>query len=496
MSLCWLELEEYSTPFEKKQNHTQAEEPTPLPPLSASPKDERYEIVKTLGEGGMGVVYLVFDQVLGREVALKKIKIEKSKNIAQGDLQKVMLWRLKQEAEITAILEHPNIIPLYDLQTLGKHEFQFTMRKVEGETLRALLKKKRQGLLKELPLLSIFLKICDALAYAHSKGVLHRDLKPENIMVGSFEEVYVMDWGIAKKLENKANSEQSPKRKQQELLSLDFNVSEEEVMKTVLYATKAEESLESLQNFKTRGGLGTQEYMAPEQYRDASQVTPQADIYSLGKILRECFLLLSPLEELQEQIKLNTLKMKSSSLPQGKVEVASNKKLPLDIVAIAKKATEEEPEKRYNTIEEFTREIERYQRNLKISARNYTKREVIIKWAERNRKRLFLLGVISIIALFTAVLVSQQKNSQIRYHLLLTKAKESLFINKDKTKAFQYAKLAYNSYHQDPKAIQEIYRIFYDKDTHFSLTLIEGFYGKTQFYFNPFDGILYCSLFF
>jgi serine/threonine protein kinase len=122
----------------------------------------------------------------------------------------------------------------------------------------------------ENDLLDIFIKICQAVSYAHSKGIVHRDLKPENIMVGQFGEVYVMDWGIAKKV--KQDSKEDPL----EHCLFNENNTDKELQEEI---------------YKTIGGLGTRGYMSPEQQEDASQVTPQSDIFALGQILKECFFL-------------------------------------------------------------------------------------------------------------------------------------------------------------------------------------------------------------
>jgi tRNA A-37 threonylcarbamoyl transferase component Bud32 len=161
--------------------------------------EERYEIRKVLGSGGMGIVELALDTHLGREVALKRIREVGTSSQQLTQQQKIKCLRLQKEAAITAQLEHPNIVPLYDLQE-AQGEFYFTMRKVTGETLRSILKNKPQY--SEAELLSIYFKVCDAVAYAHTRNIIHRDLKPDNIMVGQFGEVYVMDWGLAKELEN------------------------------------------------------------------------------------------------------------------------------------------------------------------------------------------------------------------------------------------------------------------------------------------------------
>lgn len=304
--------------------------------------EERYELLKTLGEGGMGVVQLVQDRVLQRSVALKKIKMIGFHEVPISETQQILLWRLYREAMITASLEHPNIVPIYEMQQVNTQEICFTMRKIEGQTFRELLKKKRDHsiVLEESKRLLIFQKICDAVAYAHSKGVIHRDLKPDNIMIGAFGEVYVMDWGLAKK-----------QGETQEILP----------------------TLESsFGNYQTIGGMGTLGYMPPEQKENAALVTPQSDIYALGKILEECFTEIPPYEKVND----------------------SSTWIPLDIQAIVRKATKEHPQERYATIQEMARDLEHYMNHSRVSVREYKLSELFQKWARRNKKRLSFTGVL------------------------------------------------------------------------------------------------------
>ncbi|MEK7483182.1 MAG: protein kinase, partial [Planctomycetota bacterium] len=333
----------------------------------SSTKPERYTLIKTLGEGGMGVVELVQDQLLGREVAMKKIKSpDFSGNISQT--QHLMLWRLQTEASITSYLEHPNIVPLYDLERFDSGEIRFTMRKIEGDTLKKILqlKLKKEVVLEENKLLFIFLKVCDAVSYAHSRGIIHRDLKPDNIMVGKFGEVYVMDWGISKRiLEPEADPSFMP------------NVND--------LATNSDTEL------KTIGGIGTPGYMSPEQKKEASQVTFQSDIYALGKILRECFTCLSPHEEFNKVLKSYQEKEKVS------VQERLNELLPVDVQAIVKKATEEKKEDRYETIQALSTDLNRYLNDVRVSVREYTGLEIFQKWVKRNQQKIRLFR-------FTAIL--------------------------------------------------------------------------------------------
>lgn len=154
-----------------------------------------------LGRGGMGAVYRATDRVLGREVAFKLLTEHRLPMVRE---------RFIREARITAQLDHPNIVPIHVLEMSPTDEhIGYAMKLVEGRTLAQLIRETaalRQAgrpvddTHAQVTLLEHFLKICDAIAFAHSRGVLHRDLKPANIMIGPFNEVYVMDWGVARRI--------------------------------------------------------------------------------------------------------------------------------------------------------------------------------------------------------------------------------------------------------------------------------------------------------
>jgi len=193
-----------------------------VPDLSGT----RYQLVSTLGRGGMATVYLARDTTLDREVALKVVDWTVDESSAS---------RLAQEARILASLEHPGIVPVHDFGQLADGRLFYAMKRVRGVRL------DRWAATRDVhERLGAFLRICDAVAFAHAHGVVHRDLKPENVMVGEFGEVLVLDWGIARV---RGQSESS--------------------------------------------GLvaGTPDYMAPEQVRGERTVDERADVYALGTML-------------------------------------------------------------------------------------------------------------------------------------------------------------------------------------------------------------------
>jgi serine/threonine protein kinase len=153
-----------------------------VPDLSGT----RYRLLDRIARGGMGVVYTAEDENLQRRVALKVLDVPAT----DGDFAN----RLIREARVLAVLEHPGIVPVHDVGTLSDGRVFYTMKFVEGKRLDDYI----ESVISVPDRLRIFLRICDAVAFAHARDVLHRDLKPANIMVGPFGEVLVMDWGLAK----------------------------------------------------------------------------------------------------------------------------------------------------------------------------------------------------------------------------------------------------------------------------------------------------------
>src|SRR5262249_47328806 len=225
----------------------------------------RFRLLGEIARGGMGAILKGFDADLGRDLALKVLLEQHSGNVD-------FVRRFVEEAQIGGQLQHPGIVPVYELGTFPDRRPYFAMKLVKGRTLAALLSERKDPR-DDLPrFLGIFEQVAQTVAYAHARGVIHRDLKPSNVMVGSFGEVQVMDWGLAKVLPGGGVAGEPG------------NVSppaEESVIRTVRSGSALDQS-------QAGSVLGTPAYMAPEQAVGAvGRVDRRADVFGLGSILCE-----------------------------------------------------------------------------------------------------------------------------------------------------------------------------------------------------------------
>jgi serine/threonine-protein kinase len=233
---------------------------------AADDRHGRYQLLGEIARGGMGAILKGRDVDLGRDMAVK-VLLEAHRSRPE------MVRRFVEEAQIGGQLQHPGIVPVYELGTFADRRPYFTMKLVKGRTLADLLAG-RDSLADDMPrFLSIFEQVCQTVAYAHARGVIHRDLKPGNIMVGGFGEVQVMDWGVAKVLARGDEGDED--------LLPTMSESTVSTIRTMRSGSDVEVS-------QAGSVLGTPSYMAPEQARgEVDRVDERTDVFGLGSILCE-----------------------------------------------------------------------------------------------------------------------------------------------------------------------------------------------------------------
>ena len=314
---------------------------------------ERYQYLDVLGEGGQGKVLRFRDTVLDRDVAIKVVKPPHTQ-----DRERL----LENEARLGGMLEHPNILPTYDLCRDETGSPFFVMKKVEGVSLDELLKKahadgaihsnRDRGEYSRRRLLNVFLQVCHAIQYAHSRGVCHLDLKPQNVKLGTFGEVYVLDWGFASRVED------NPKMV-----------------------------------------AGTPLYIAPERFKPGKP-DARCDIYSLGVMLYR--ILVNQLPRDVGKISFKEFRRRFSDFPIVPPR-ERDPSLPRDLEAIVMKALKENPAERYQSVSELAGDLERFLDIMPVTAYREGWGGRALKFARRHRATVFAASVMLVALVLTLV---------------------------------------------------------------------------------------------
>lgn len=338
---------------------------------------DRYEVVGLHAEGGLGRVFEAYDTELARRVALKELHKD-SRRSAQA--------RFVREALITARLEHPSIVPVHEAGRWPSGEAFYSMKLVAGRPLSELIDEANSDR-ERLALLPNILAVADAVAYAHSERVIHRDLKPSNVIVGDYGETVVIDWGLAKALDD-----------------------EHETTADLL----GDPYREHVEDGVTVAGavLGTPAYMPPEQARGEA-CDERADVYALGAILYRVCAGVAPYRGDDPKKMLQEVRG-ARPVPLSDIRRETS----VELVSIVEKAMSRDRSARYPTATEFAADLKRFIQGRTVAAHRYTIGQRVALWARRHRPLVALgataLVVIALVGAFGVRKVLQERTEVTR----------------------------------------------------------------------------------
>ncbi|MFO7976586.1 MAG: protein kinase [Candidatus Hydrogenedentota bacterium] len=389
-------------------------ETAPIDPLEEIPG--RYAETSEYGRGGMGRILLAHDVKMGRDIALKELLPVSESSPLFPEKSPVrytaaIAARFLQEGRITAGLEHPSIVPVYEIGRRPSGNLYYTMKLVRGQSLARALRTCKT-LDERLSLLPHVIDLCEAMAYAHSRGVLHRDIKPSNVMLGAFGETVVLDWGVAKV---KSQAE---------------DPYEQDIRNVPKHFVTGENT--PLPQTRPGQAIGTPEYMSPEQAQGlAEQIDERSDLYALGVVLYELLTGTTPFRAPSASETMRRVVLEET-LPVLEKEPDA----PAELVSICEKALQKDPAARYQSVREFADEIKRFQTGALVQTYRYSLWQLVSRYYKKHRSVLNVIAAASGILLCLAVLsylqIYQARNREYAQRLLAEEARDTAIVAEDK----------------------------------------------------------------
>jgi WD40 repeat protein/tRNA A-37 threonylcarbamoyl transferase component Bud32 len=363
----------------------------------------RYKVESEVAQGGMAIVYRVHDAELDRTLAMKVMTATGQ----DSSSAKIELARFLEEAQVTAQLDHPGIVPVHETGRDAEGKPFFTMRLVKGRTLSevfALAREDKEGW-NIWRAVGVMVKACQAVAYAHEKGVIHRDLKPANIMVGRLGEVYVMDWGLAKVSGRKDLHDARPN--EADLVS--------ESLRSPRYEAAKDTPGSPL---VTMDGtvMGTPAYMPPEQ-ASGKVVNHSSDIYSLGAILYSLLTGHAPYVEEDAHLSPYTILARVLHGPPARAQQINPTASP-ELIAICEKAMARDPTQRFASALEMAEDLQAFLDHRVVRAYRTGAFAELKSWVLRNRAAAILASLTTLlVGIAVFVVLYQQKTAADRLTL-------------------------------------------------------------------------------
>ena len=353
--------------------------PAPIEPdgdVVATEQPGHYSLKRELGRGAQAIVYLALDQQLGREVAFKQLMPG-----GPRDAEK----RFLREARVAGQLEHPGIVPVYEVGRRGDGSVYYAQRLVRGHTLAAALKD-AATLRARLQLLTPFVQLCQAVAFAHQRGVIHRDLKPDNVMLGEFGETVVLDWGLAK-------------------LTGKDDLSGDKLRPPPTPGERFDGTQEG-------DVLGTPAYMSPEQaLGNLDKVDEQSDVWSLGAVLYEILTGKPPFQE-KNAVQLLIRIAKDKVSPARTLD----ENIPRELSLICERCLERNKARRYPKARDIAADLEAYRSGGRVSGVEYSPAQLVRRYVQRNLP-VAIGALVALLLLAAAVVKIVLENREARGYL-------------------------------------------------------------------------------